>query len=49
MLEGNCHGLKKKLRRVLGHRGAGEMLQVVVLNTVVRVGIIKVISKRKGN
>lgn len=50
MLEsGKCYGLKKKLRRVLGHWGDGQRVQAAVLNRVVRVGLIeKVTFEQRG-
>lgn len=42
---GKCHGLKKKVRRILGRWVARERVQVAILNRVIRVGPIeKVIS-----
>ena len=49
MLEsGKCHGIKKKLRRVLGHWVAKERVHVAVLKRVVRVVLIEVTFEQRG-
>ena len=45
MLEGGkCHGLNKRLGRVLGHWVAGGRVQLVALNRVVRVSLIEKVT-----